>query len=509
MSPSLLLGLPRSPCWRQQIVGLSAPTSCRNVSSNAGPAVIPPSVTLPKPRLDYRKIVEASDYKSHNAFNRKSPLPIGALQSVKRAYEKQKTLSSMLSIKRHARSTLGERIRKIKDPAEKTVILKEATAMKNEVSELEAKLAEIEEKLLSLALAIPNDTHPESPLGAEEAAIVLSIHGPDPLPADKKRDHVDIGRTLGLFNFEAGAVVTGSSWYYLLGEAALLELALTNYAMTIAVKHGFKPVMTPDVVRADIALRCGFQPRDQNADSPVSQMYHIAHSNSASSHAHPELVLSGTAEIPLGGLFANKVFPEKTLPMKVVGLGRSFRAEAGARGADTRGLYRVHQFSKLELFVVCEEDHSEAAMEEIRKIQVEIFEGLGMPFRVLDMPTEELGASAYRKYDMEAWMPGRGSWGEISSTSNCTDYQARRLHIRYRRPAPSPSENSVSSTTPALPFAHTLNGTAAAIPRLIVALVENGVRLNEKGKPVGLDLPSVLKPFWLAGSLERDIVRWV
>ncbi|KAH7930376.1 seryl-tRNA synthetase [Leucogyrophana mollusca] len=505
MSSSLLPTLTQCPRRHQHISSLFfAPSSHRCVSKNASP--LPASAVLPKPRLDYRNIAESTVYKSHNAFNRKSPLPVGALQSVARAYEEQKALSSILSIKRHARSTLGERIRGTRDPAEKSSILEEAKVMKKEVTELEEKLAEVEERLLSLALAIPNDTHPESPLGPEEAATVLSTHGPDPLPSDTARDHVHIGRALGLFDFEAGAVVTGSSWYYLLGEAALLEMAITNYAMSIAIKNGFKPVMTPDVVRADIALRCGFQPRDQNADPPVSQMYHIAQSSTPNS-PHPEMVLSGTAEIPLGGLFANKVFAENTLPMKVVGLGRSFRAEAGARGADTRGLYRVHQFSKLELFVVCEEDASEEAMEDIRKVQVEIFEGLGLPFRVLDMPTEELGASAYRKYDMEAWMPGRGSWGEISSTSNCTDYQARRLHIRYRRPSPSPSEESSPSAS--LPFAHTLNGTAAAIPRLIVALVENGARFDDQGKPVGLDLPSSLRPFWLEGSLKPDIVRWI
>ncbi|EGO05347.1 hypothetical protein SERLA73DRAFT_157906 [Serpula lacrymans var. lacrymans S7.3] len=473
---------------------------------------IPFTNVLPKPRLDYRAITESVVYKSHNAFNRKAPLPVGALQSVARLYAEQKDVSSTLNTKRNERSTIGERIRRSKGSEEKQRALEEAKALKTEVGELEAKLEEVEERLLGLALAIPNDTHPASPLGPEEAAVVLSTHGPEPKPADPKRDHVDVGRILGLFDFEAGALVTGSSWYYLLGEAALLEMALTNYAMSIAIKHGFKPTMTPDVVRADIALRCGFQPRDQSADPPVSQMYHISqHLPSESSHNHPELVLTGTAEIPLGGLFANQIVPASALPLKVVGLGRSFRAEAGARGADTRGLYRVHQFSKLELFVVCTEEASEAAMEEMRCVQEEIFSGLGFPFRVLDMPTEELGASAFRKYDMEAWMPGRGSWGEISSTSNCTDYQARRLHIRYRRhTSPSPNPTPADSPTPtshsSLPFAHTLNGTAAAIPRLIVALVENGARFDGEGKVVGLELPVALKPFWIGAD---KVIQWI
>ncbi|KAJ7293111.1 hypothetical protein C8J57DRAFT_1490573 [Mycena rebaudengoi] len=301
-----------------------------------------------------------------------------------------------------------------------------------------------------------------------------------PIPANPKRDHVIIARKFGLVDFEGGATVTGHAWYYLMNEAALLEIALTNYALSVAMKHGFTPVTTPDVVRADIASRCG---------------YHIT-----TTHG-PELVLSATSEIPLGGMFANKIFPAATLPLKVVGLGRAFRAEAGARGTDTRGLYRVHQFTKVELFAVTKQEESEKMMEEIRMVQKAIFAGLGFPFRVLDMPTEELGASAYRKYDMEAWMPGRGSWGEISSLSNCTDYQSRRLHIRYR---------AVGSSAPvmgALPFAHTLNGTAAAIPRLIIALLENGAMFNEQGELTGLLLPAVLRPFWIGGN-ERDIVHW-
>jgi seryl-tRNA synthetase len=226
-------------------------------------------------------------------------------------------------------------------------------------------------------------------------------------------------------------------------------------------------------------------------------------------------------------MFANKILPLQDLPLKVVGLGRAFRAEAGARGADPRGLYRVHQFTKLELFAVTRASESEEMMEEMRRVQIEIFTGLGFPFRcgsnicslrrttvffffsffllavlltevlarVLDMPTEELGASAYRKYDIEAWMPGRGSWGEISSLSNCTDYQARRLHIRHP-PTPPTSSSPSPQTFTGLPFAHTLNGTAVAVPRLIVALLENGARFDDFGQVVGIDLPVALKPFW-------------
>ena len=329
-------------------------------------------------------------FKSHNAFNRKAALPVGAIQTIEKLYAKQKDLSGSLNSKRHAQSLVGDRIQKAakaKDFAAKQAALEEAKDLKAQIGELERQLAEIEDQLYDLASSVPNDTHPDAPIGPENVAVTLSTHGPPPLPASPTRDHVTIGKTLGLFDFEAGSQVTGSSWYYLTNEGALLEMALTNYALSIALKHGFSPVVTPDVVRTDIAKRCGFQPRDHMA----SQSYHVSNlSPSPPSslsdlpiHAHPDLVLSGTAEIPLAGLFANKILPSTALPKKVVGYGRAFRAEAGARGADTRGLYRVHQFTKIELFVVSKEEVSETMMEEMRKIQVEIFEGLGLTFRYL------------------------------------------------------------------------------------------------------------------------------
>jgi seryl-tRNA synthetase len=337
--------------------------------------------------LDYRGITDNLVYKSHNAFNRKAALPVGALPKISKLYEDQKNFSSTLNTRRHEQSQVGDRIKKVsKDPHAKQVALQEAKALKAEISSLEAKLAEVDEELFRLALAIPNDTHPDVPIGPESAAVTLSEHGAAPVPSSPSRDHVSIGRQLRLLDLEAAATVTGSSWYYLLNEGALLELALVNYALSVAIRHGFTPVTTPDVVRSDIAYRCGFQPRDPGSETPVSQMYHVSNtlpgiSGGAVSEHHPELVLAGTAEIPLAGLFADNIFLPHELPKKVVGLGRAFRAEAGARGADTRGLYRVHQFTKLELFVVSTEMQSEAMMDEMRKLQTEIFEGLGLTFR--------------------------------------------------------------------------------------------------------------------------------
>ena len=338
------------------------------------------STSLPKPRLDYREISENVVYKSHNAFNRKAPLPVGAIQSIERLYNRRKEVSHLLNTRRHTQAVAGERIRQAgKDQDARNAALQEAKELKSDILQLEQDLALVDDQLFSLALAVPNDTHPLTPLGPESAATILSTHGPDPMPASPLRDHVSVCRDLGLLDLEAGATVTGSSWYYLLHEAALLEMALTNYGLSIALQHGFMPVITPDVVRSDVAHRCGFQPRDTNADPPVSQMYHL--SSDSSSSSHPELVLSGTAEIPLAGMFANQILPLESLPRKVVGLGRAFRAEAGARGAETRGLYRVHQFSKLELFAVSQANQSEELMDELRRVQTEIFTGLGFPLR--------------------------------------------------------------------------------------------------------------------------------
>jgi len=354
--------------------------ACRCRYSTAPHQTIPSE--LPQPRLDYRSISENITSKSLNALNRKARLPTDGVASVARAYSEWKRISSELNGKRNARSAVGERVRRSQNDAERQEAIEEASRLKTEVKELEASLDAAEQQCLHYALSIPNDTHPESPLGPESAAVTLETNGPKPLPADPKRDHVTVAEHFGLLDLKSGSTVTGTSWYFLKNEAALLELALTNYAMSVAILRGFTPVTTPDVVRSDIALRCGFQPRD-DSDPPVSHMYHITPTH----HSSPELVLSGTSEIPLGGMFANKVYSSLDFPLKVVGVGHAFRAEAGARSHDTRGLYRVHQFTKVELFAVTEEGASEAMMEEILSIQKSILDGLHLPYKYVFFPS--------------------------------------------------------------------------------------------------------------------------
>ena len=338
---------------------------------------------FPPPQLDFRDISHNIEQKRDNAVVRKAPIDPAAVPEIARLYEEQKDVSSSLNVTRHSQNIAGDRVKELaankkKDPHAFQAALEEAKELKAKAAELESQLADVESKMHELALSLPNDTHPDVPRGPEDCKKVLSEHGPPPLPASPQRDHLAIGRKLGLLDMESASTVTGSSWYYLTNEGALLEMALISYALSIATRRGFKPVTAPDVVRSDIAYRCGFQPRDPTDQASLS-MYHVTHDLTPGHR--PDLVLTGTAEIPLAGMFANKVFYPQELPAKLVGLGRAFRPEAGASGVDTRGLFRVHQFTKLELFAVTQQGESEAMMEELRSLQTEIFEGLGLTFQ--------------------------------------------------------------------------------------------------------------------------------
>jgi len=245
----------------------------------------------------------------------------------------------------------------------------------------------------------------------------------------------------------------------------MMELALVQYAFQHCLRKGFQPVMTPDVVRTYVAAACGYRPRGE-----ASQVYHIKDTDKC---------LVGTAEIPLAGMYVDTILTAKQLPVNLVAFGHAFRHEVGHRGQETRGLYRVHQFSKVEMFSFTIPEESEAQLERMLESQVEFFTSLGLHFRVLNMPANDLGASAAKKYDIEAWMPSRDDFGEVSSASNCLDYQSRRLNIRHRLLPTEPTT-----------FVHTVNGTACAIPRVILALLE----CNQQ-KDGSILIPPVLQPF--------------
>ncbi|AEY98095.1 FAFR412Cp [Eremothecium gossypii FDAG1] len=273
----------------------------------------------------------------------------------------------------------------------------------------------------------------------------------NPLPeyrADARCEHHDVMVRKKLVDFQAAAEVTGSSWYYLINEGAMLEHALVSYATRKARQWGFSLCMPPSIARSEVIAACGFRPRDQNDEQ---QIYAIEGSN---------LGLTATAEIPLAGLGLNRTL-DLASPRALCGVSRSYRAEAGARGRDTKGLYRVHEFTKVELFYWAKPADSAALLEKLRAFQTELISELGLSAKVLNMPANDLGAPAFKKYDIEVWMRGRGSFGEVSSASNCTDFQSRRLSTRFVNDAGD------------LDYPHTLNGTAMAVPRVIVAIVEN------------------------------------
>lgn len=365
----------------------------------------------------------------------------------------------------------AKKVKEEKDPAKKQALIAEgkelARQLREQESEIEKQLKEVEEQLRLALLVIPNMTHPAAPVGqtAEDNKVVAKWGAPRQFDF-KSKDHVALAEALDLVDFEAGAKVAGQKFYFLKNEAVLLELALVNYAMQTLLKHGYTPIITPDLARDEVLEGIGFIPR-----GPETQIYAIANS---------DLCLIATAEITLGGMHRDQTFEEEKLPRKYVGLSHCFRTEAGAPGRDARGLYRVHQFTKVEMFAFCTPEQSDPLHEEIRGIEEEIFQGLGLPYHVIDTCSGDLGGPAYRKYDLEAWMPGRGQggeYGEVTSTSNCTDFQARRLNIRCKAKGGKAR------------FAHTLNGTAVAVTRAIVAILENYQQAD--GSVI---VPEVLRP---------------
>ncbi len=264
-------------------------------------------------------------------------------------------------------------------------------------------------------------------------------------------DHVELGEKLDLIDFEGGARIAGHGFYFLRNQAVLLELALQQFATQFLVSEGFVPVVTPDLAYTEILQGTGYIPR-----GPETQIYSIENTN---------LNLVATAEITLGGLMAGKVLDAEELPLKMCGISHCFRTEAGAAGRASRGLYRVHQFTKVEMFAFTLPEQSETMLDHLCDLECRLFDELKIPYRVVDTATGDLGGPAYRKFDLEAWMPGRGEggeWGEVTSTSNCTDYQARRLNIRYKKKGAKGTD-----------FVHTLNGTAIAISRALIAIMEN------------------------------------
>jgi seryl-tRNA synthetase len=457
----------------------------------------------PKPTVDIKHIRQNPGLYEQNCEDRNyaahSKSSWRIIQLHEQWLELQQSSRSLRERNNFIRANLAKTASRAKDAEGKQTvamragIITEAKALKSELSVIEAHETELQDEIESLAADLPNLSSTHTPVGTEPENIgsINQRTENDRLEKGQRKSHVDIGQELGILDFSGSAQTSGWGWYFLVGDGAMLEQALVQYALSVARSKGWKVVAPPSLVYSHIASACGFQPRDQNGEQ---QIYAIQQSNK--DREKPQLSLAGTAEIPLAGMKANQTLEESDLPLKTVGVSRCYRAEAGARGADTKGLYRVHEFTKVEMFAWTlpdnvGEDHfttstapvSETIFEEMLSIQKEILQALGLYCRILEMPTTDLGASATRKIDIEAYFPSRREieegWGEVTSTSVCTDYQTRRLQTRVRVKGGK------------LEYPYTLNGTALAVPRVLAAILEN--HYNEQEGTV--TIPEVLRPY--------------
>lgn len=414
--------------------------------------------------LDPKYIREHVEEVRQNLKNRRVDFDLDAYLAGEQA--RLELLQAVETLRRE-RNTIADQM-KSATPEERPALIERGKAVKEQLAIQEKQLTEKEAEGRALSLQIPNRSHEKAPLGLSDEENVEIHRSGDIRPLKAPKSHTELAKQFDLIDFERGAKVAGAKFYFLKGKMVLLQQALVLWALQEMTKEGFLPMETPDLARDEVLLGTGFQPR-----GPEAQIYSIEGG---------DLSLIGTAEIPLGGYHKDEVIDEAQLPLKYVGLSHCFRTEAGTYGRESYGLYRVHQFTKVELFVFAAPWQSDALHEEIRRLEERIFEKLGIPFRVVDICTGDLGGPAYRKYDLEAWMwgkgEGKGGWGEVTSASNCTDYQARRLNVKVRRADGS------------LEYVHTLNGTAVALSRAMIALLEN--YQQEDGSIV---VPEVLRPF--------------
>ncbi|EED19862.1 seryl-tRNA synthetase [Talaromyces stipitatus ATCC 10500] len=473
---------------------------CRNAELSRPP-------TAPKPVPDVKLIREHADLFARNCVDRNYAAYQDYPHRIKELYAETKTLEEALLNPRRKIKELEKEIGRVASSRVSSqelngegkqqalaALRQEAQRLKKGSQETLLRKESLENEIQKLALSLPNLTSREAPVGDDPRVVGYINYNPENSSTwlEQKqpyRSHVEIGTTLELLDFTSSATSTGWGWYFLTNEGALLEQALIQYSMDVALKRGWKAVAPPSIVYSYIQEACGYQPRDQNNEQ---QIWHIEQSEK--DKAKPQRSLAGTAEIPLAAMYAGRDIDESLLPLKFVGTSRCYRAEAGARGVDTKGLYRVHEFTKVELFGWSNNPRSDESdplfvncvplndlFDELLQIQVEILTALNLPCRILEMPTNDLGASATRKRDIEALFPSRlraiessGSaenkgydletgWGEVTSASICTDYQSRRLGTRIRNNQDQKSR-----------YPLTVNGTAVAVPRVLAAILENG-----------------------------------
>ena len=355
---------------------------------------------------------------------------------------------------------------------EKTALLEKAKTLAAQVKEADAKRAELEAQTNEIAKLLSNVLDPEAPIGGEADFKVIE-HVGEPRKFDfEPKDHVELGKLLGAIDTERGAKVAGARSYYLTGPGALLELALVNYAIKQATKAGFIPVIPPVLVNPPAMEGTGF------LGQAAENVYHIE---------KDDVYLVGTSEVPLAAYHMDETLDAAKLPIRYTGYSPCFRREAGSYGKDTRGIIRVHQFEKVEMFVFAKPEDAKAEHKRLLQWEKDFLNAMGIPYRVLDIASGDLGSSANRKFDIEAWIPTQNAYREVTSTSNCTEFQARRLNIRMK------DENGTR------PLA-TLNGTLVAVPRMIVAILENNQ--NSDGS---VNVPEVLQDYM--GTAKLEVVK--
>ena len=414
--------------------------------------------------LDYRFIKENLEAVKANiaARNMKADADL-----VVKLFDKRTSLVTALQKLQAKRNEIAASMKGKLDAAVRNKLIEEGKSIKAEIADMEKQVSETEVALDDAGRQIPNMIHPDAPIGKldTENLEVKKVGTPRKFDFEPK-DHVQLGESLDIIDFDRGTKVSGPKFYYLKNEAVFLEQALIMYALNTLRKHGFEMFITPDVAKEEVLKGIGFNPRGNE-----SNVYSIEDEGTC---------LVATAEITLGGYHQDEILDKASLPRFYGGLSHCFRREAGAAGQFSKGLYRVHQFDKVEMFAYSTPEQSDEIHEKLRMIEEEIFTGLGLPFHVVDTCSGDLGAPAYRKWDLEAWMPGRngGEYGEVTSTSNFTDYQARRLNIKYKD---DDGKNK---------YVHTLNGTAIAVGRAMLAILEN--YQNADGS---VTIPEVLVPY--------------
>ncbi len=374
--------------------------------------------------------------------------------------DERKSLLQDVEALRQQRNDLSSRMKNGQPDPE---LIQQAKEVKAQLAQSEPKLSEIEQQITAQIASIPNIIFDDVPLGGEECSVEIASWGNH---KTEGVDHLDYALSRDWVDFERGAKVAGAKFYYLKNGLALLENALLQFGLKKVIEHGFHFMTVPDMVSSQVLEGCGFNPRS----SKQSDEYYIE---------GEDLAMIATAEMPLTGYHMDEIIDEKDLPLCYAGYSACFRKEAGTYGKHTRGLFRVHQFNKLEMYVFCLPEKSKEMHEKIRSVEEEIWQELGIPYRVINIAAGDLGAPAAKKYDIEYWSPVDQKYRELTSCSNCTDFQARSLNIRVRR-----SDGKVE-------ILHTLNGTAISLARTMVAVLENYAKKDGK-----LTLPEVLRPYF-------------